>query len=188
MSQEKSDSEGIPIVIDGYGIKVTLQSHPDDAEERAPQSWSEVRQQLGQHLMRLAVAPTALIATVFESTTRILRGLSRLPNALSQTIAAAHATADENEHRLQRYASTTRKEPVVESNSGESSSRTALALAQIENLLNEYKSKGLDAYILIGPNGQILIALGTAPGSEAEVLEAIKKSKALLEEPTEFSG
>ena len=187
-SEDKSRDRGIPIVIDGYGIKVTLESRPDHLDETPPATWAEVRERVGQHLMRIAVAPTALIATVLESTTRIVSGLSRIPNSLSRAIKGAHSAADERERELQARAGEEKKSRVTIPKFASTNSNAILALTQIEALVAEYKAKGVDAYVLIGPNGQIIVALGTASGSEAEVLDAIRKAKALLEEPMEYSG
>jgi hypothetical protein len=187
-SEQQEPEQGIPIVIDCYGIKVTLKSNPDDQDEQAPRSWSEVRRRLGQHLMRLAVAPTALLATTFESTTRLISGLSRLPSTLAKVISAAHETADEKENLLQREFEIGQEPFQLSSSSETASEKAEVALRRIETILKDLKDKGLDADVIITPYGQILITVGTPLGSQAEVIEATKKAKALLDEPTEYSG
>jgi intracellular sulfur oxidation DsrE/DsrF family protein len=157
MSDNKDEREGdIPLVIHGYGIRLHLQSHPDELDEPVPTSWAEVRKQLMRHLMRIAVGPTALLATAFESTTRLISGLSRVPKSVSRVVESVRSSADERQRDLQaQVAEETRDRLVVGTES--TNSAAEFALSKIETILQGYSAKGVDAYIVMGPNDQIIV-------------------------------
>jgi len=138
--------------------------------------------------MRLAVAPTALLVTVFEGATRLISGISRIPNVLARAVAAAHSEADkkETDHQMRvvaarRDSPLSLPEPISESDDDVTVDR---AVGTIEDILKKYRIKGLDAYVVITPDGRILVVVGTPPNSEAELAAALEGARMLLGEPT----
>jgi hypothetical protein len=184
---QDSNSEDVPIVVEAYGFKVNAKSQPEDLGEQIPVSWRDVPSRVNQHLMRIAVAPTRLLAEVLEGATRLIRGVSRIPTAIANRMQRAHVEADAIEEKHQAIALEAMKHRLA---LGESPSqitadiadedKASLAINQIQAVLQRYTVKGFDAYIVLGPEGKPIIVLGTPPGSERQVLEAIKEAKKLL--------
>ena len=159
MSENKKErEEGIPFLIEGYGIKLHLRSHPDDVAQPVPTSWAEVRKLVMRDLMRIAVGPTALLATAFESCIKLISGLSRVPGSICRVIERELSSTVKRRRRLPpQYAQETRDQLMIGAKS--SNSDAELALTKIETILQAYRAKGVDAYIMRGPNGQIIIVL-----------------------------
>lgn len=185
MSKRGTDSDNefeVPIVVDAYGIKVTLKSRPDDLGEQEPSSWRDVPSLVNRHLIRIAASPTRLIAEVLEGATRLVRGLSRIPGSVANRMQSAHTEADSREQLRQELANKTIQEGQLAQGSSHNrltngtqiADKAAVALTQIQSLLQKYSSQGVDAYVALGPNGKIIIVIGTPPGSEAQVREAIE--------------
>lgn len=198
MSKSTTDAESeneVPIVVDAYGVKVTLKGPPGDLGEQVPSSWRDVPALVNRHLMRIAVSPTRLAAELLEGATRLVRGLTRLPSSVASRMHRAHAQADAREQQRQEIANKltqgllspasldapSTNEPQVED-------RAATAMNQIQALLQKYASQGLDAYVMQGPQGNIIIVLGTPPDSAPQVLEAIKQAQKLLNNSIEQDG
>jgi hypothetical protein len=189
---DSDDRDEIPIVVDGYGIKVTLKARPDELGEPTPTSWKDVPYQVNRHLMRIAAAPTRLIAEVLEGAARIVRGLSRIPSSVASRLQRAHIEADARESKNQEAitgAPQRELAPGVPENSltsGETSEdNAARAISQIQAILKKYSDQGRDAYIVIGSDGKPIVVLGAPPNSEAQIREAIDQARALLDNPLE---
>jgi hypothetical protein len=187
-----SGHDEIPIVVEAYGVKVDTKSRPQGLGEQPPSSWRDVPSLINQHLMRIAVAPTRLIAEALEGATRLIRGLSSLPTSVVNRIQRAHFEADaaEGQHQQtarrlieQRKTSLEPKALLAEGMPDED--RTAQAIERIQAILQKYKDEGLDAYITFGSDGKPIIVLGAPPQSESQVREAIEQTKTLLNQPTE---
>jgi hypothetical protein len=186
------DSERIPLAVDAYGFKVNVQSRPDELGEQVPLSWKEVPKRVNQHLMRIAVAPTRLIAEGFEAATRFIRGVGKIPNSVARRMERAHVEADANEAQRQERVRdklrqqqelSTQQHLLSQGTSDEDSAESAIS--QIQAILRKYKTKGVDAYVVFTPDGKPVLVLGTPPGSEQQVLESIEHAKALLAKPPE---
>jgi hypothetical protein len=63
--------------------------------------------------------------------------------------------------------------------------KASVALTQIQAILQKYSSQGLDAYVALGPDGKIIIVIGTPPGSAPKVREAIEQAQNLLDKSPE---
>lgn len=189
---QESNSEDVPIVVEAYGFKVNTKSRPEELGEQVPASWRDVPRRINQHLMRIAVAPTRLVAEVFEGATRLVRGVSRLPSACANRIQRAHVEADASEERRQAIALDDMRHQLAHGETRDQittdipdEDKAALAISQIQAVLHNYTVKGFDAYIVLGPEGKPIIVLGTPPGSEAQVLGVIEEAKGLLNESIE---
>jgi hypothetical protein len=154
--------------------------------------------------MRIAVAPTRLIADALEGVTRLIRGVSRIPSAFAERVGRAHAEADADELARQRaalealklHAPPARARIAPHAPEGRESpeagpapeeeraaeEKAARAVAEIQAVLQKYKARGLDAYVILGREGKPVIVVGTPPGSEQQVLDAIEESRGLLNE------
>jgi hypothetical protein len=189
---QDSNSEDVPIVVEAYGFKVSAKSRPEELGEQLPLAWRDVPRRINQHLMRIAVAPTRLVAEVFEGVTRVIRGVSRLPSAVANRMQRAHVEADASEERHQAIVLDAMRHQLPP---GETHAQittdipdednAALAISKIQSILQKYTAKRFDAYIVLGPDGKPIIVLGTPPGSEPQVLAAIKEAKGLLNESIE---
>jgi hypothetical protein len=182
----------VPIVVEAYGFKVDVNSRPDDLGEQPPSSWKDVPGRVNQHLMRIAVAPTRLVAEALEGVTRLIRGLSRLPSSIVNRVQRAHFEADAIEGQRQQIARGLIKQHVASAkpralltDDASEEDKTTQAVEQIQALLQKYKDKGLDAYVMFGSDGKPIIVLGVPPQSDAQVLEAIKQTKKFLSKSTE---
>jgi hypothetical protein len=189
---QDSNSEDVPIVVEAYGFKVSAKSRPDDLGEQLPVAWRDVPHRINQHLMRIAVAPTRLIAEVFEGVTRVIRGVSRLPSAVVNRMQRAHVEADASEERRQAIALDAMRHQLPPSETQAQittdipdEDKAALAISLIQAVLQKYTAKGFDAYIVLSPDGKPIIVLGTPPGSGPQVLAAIEEAKGLLNESIE---
>ena len=89
------ETEVSTVQVDFYKIKIDARSA--DLGEEPPTSWRQVIEQIHHHLMRLASAPTRLIAETLEGVTRLVRGVSGVPEAISSRIERAHVHADAKE-------------------------------------------------------------------------------------------
>src|SRR5688572_13777984 len=98
--REENESDESGVSIDVYGVKLK-NVRPGEIGETPPESWREVLERLNGHLMRLAVAPTRLLAEVFEGGTRLLNGLTSLPGAMATRLREGHARADRAEAERQ---------------------------------------------------------------------------------------
>jgi hypothetical protein len=193
MTKEKPDSssEDVPIVVEAYGFKVNVKSRPDDLGE-PPASWMDVPRRVNEHLMRIAVAPTRLVAELLEGATRLIRGVTRIPSAIANRVQRAHTEADASEWVRQEIAAEDKRRqlnsdviPAQLTTDIPEEDKAAIAINQIQSILQKYTAKGLDAYIILGPEGKPIIVLGTPPGSDQQVLEAIEETKGLLNDSIE---
>lgn len=187
-----ADGEDVPVVVEAYGFKVELPHRPETLGERAPDSWRDVPAQVNRHLMRIVAAPTRLIAEVLEGVTRLVRGLSRMPDSVASRMEYAHREADKTERQRQELVTGTEQSELTSGaphgalTSDPSSPDTAtLALDQIQKILQKYIARGLDAYAVLGPDGKVVIVLGTPPGSETQICETLKEAQSLLANPIE---
>jgi hypothetical protein len=160
---EDSHPDEVPIQIDAYGIK--LRGAPKDTGEPTPATWGAVWAQMNEHLRRIAVGSTGVIAEVLEGGIRIVRGISSLPGAVSDRIRGAHGKADAVEE--QRQAEVLQPSPDE-------------ALGTINRILEKYRALGYEAYITNHEDGRVMIALGTPPGSQAAVVAAVEGSRVAL--------
>lgn len=189
---QDSNSEDVPIVVEAYGFKVTARSRPEDLGEQIPVSWRDVPGRVNQHLMRIAVAPTRLLAEVLEGATRLIRGVSRIPSSIANRMQRAHVEADASEGKRQAIALDAMKHqltlgaPHAQTTTDTSDEdKAALAISQLQAVLQKYTARGFDAHIVLGPEGKPIIVLGTPPGSETQVLNAIEEAKGLLNDSIE---
>jgi hypothetical protein len=194
MNKGDADSERdeAPLIVEAYGFKVNIKSRPDDLGEHPPSSWRDVPSFINQHLMRIAVAPTRLVAEVLEGATRLIRGLSRIPSSVANKLHRAHFEADAVEKQRQQLAvdvikhKVTSAEPTALLTDELSSEDMAeQAINQIQALLRKYRDKGLDAYIIFRSDGKPVIVIGTQTQSESQVLDAIKQTEIFLNQSTE---
>jgi hypothetical protein len=188
---DHSDDE-VPIVAEAYGVKIDLKSRPADLGEEVPSRWRDVPGLLNKHLMRLAVAPTRLITELLEGATRLVRGLSRIPDSVAKRMERAHAEADASERERQHVARERKNPqfaptpaPNLLTSEVPNDEGVEAALAKIQAVLQKYKARGFDAYIMFGPDGKPIIVCGTPPGSETQIVEAIEKIKELQNAPVE---
>lgn len=180
-SSSPDDDQEITTVIDAYGIKIPVKTRRESLGEPAPSSWSEVSQQVRQHLMRIAAAPTRLVAEILEGATRLVRGLGQIPGALASRLDHAHDQADQREGQRQQRAELRNRLSADENRSNSEEVDSAEhATSQIERILQKYSAQGFDAYVTLTPDGQIVIVLGTPPGSEDHVREMVEKTQRLL--------
>jgi hypothetical protein len=96
----------------------------------------------------------------------------------------AHAEADAGEQQRQEIAGNATQSllgparlDAPSTTEPRAEDRAAIALKQIQTLLQKYSTQGLDAYVMQGPQGKIIIVLGTPPDSAPQVLEAIKQDQ-----------
>jgi hypothetical protein len=164
------------VVIDVYGIKTSIR--PSDLGERTPKSWSDVRDQVRGHLLRLAVAPTRLLAELFEGTTRLVKGVSALPGAAASRIQSAHAQAEAREERLRVKAAHQKQ---LSSTSGRvlDSDDSAGLVERLEEILQRVRAQGRDGTVVLMRNGSILVVLGTAEDAR-EAIEAAADDVVLM--------
>lgn len=195
MSKSTTDSDSeheVPIAIDAYGVKVTLKSRPDDLGEQAPSSWRDVPALINKHLIRIAVSPTRLVAEILEGATRLVRGLGRIPSSVASRMQRAHTEADSRERQRQEITGSIVQGQLPSGASRDPSAngtpvedKASVALTQIQAILQKYSSQGLDAYVALGPDGKIIIVIGTPPGSAPKVREAIEQAQNLLDKSPE---
>jgi hypothetical protein len=189
---DPDERDDVQIVVDAYGIKTTLKARPDDLGEPPPASWKDVPYQINRHLMRIAAAPTRLIAEVLEGATRIVRGLSRIPSSVANRLRHAHIEADARESQCQELISGAPPRKLAGSPSDNrltghvsSEDQATRALSQIQAVLKKYSDQGYDAYVVIGSDGKPIIVLGAPHGSETQIREAVDQAQAMLETPME---
>ena len=133
------------IVVDPY--RIVLHAKPADLGEQAPQSWSDVARQVNRHLMRIAAGPTRLIAELFESTTRVLRGIARVPEAVANRVDRAHENADALEACAQQALL------------ANGAHETTQSLTIVESVLTKYRVQGHYADVVSGPKGDPVIVI-----------------------------
>jgi hypothetical protein len=167
-----------PVAIDVYGIKTSVR--PGDLGEPMPASWADVRDQVRGHLLRLAVAPTRLLAELFEGVTRLVRGVSALPGATAARMKRAQLQADEQEERLQLGAARRKMLPNAADARAENGDALAGALvARLEEVLQRLRIQGRDGTVVLMRNGSILVILGTAADAR-EAIEAAAEDMVLM--------
>jgi hypothetical protein len=139
--------------------------------------------------MRIAVAPTRLVAEALEGATRIIRGLSRIPSSVANKIQRAHSEVDTIEEQRQQTAHDLIKHKVTSAepaglltNELSREDMAAQAMSQIQALLRKYRDKGFDAYMMFGPDGKPIIVFGVPPQNASEVLGVIEQTKTLPNE------
>lgn len=177
------DSERGTIVVDAYRIKAPA----GDLGEPRPASWTEVKDQVIRHLIRIAAAPTRLAAELLEGATRLVRGLTSLPSSISVRLRQAHDRADTEEHlrqsasptALRRQTSVTDVEPASVGSDAEG----ARAVQRVAEILEKMRNRGLDAYVVIQTDGKVVVVLGAPKGSEAVVKEVLEHVDDPAEEP-----
>lgn len=81
-----------PLQVDLYGLKGKVTPRPDD--EPPPQSWREVARRVNYHLMRFCADTPGLLADVAAGLRAVVRGIARLPGAISERIGRAHDRVD----------------------------------------------------------------------------------------------
>jgi len=178
MSNSITDADNeheVPIVVDAYGVKVTLKSRPDDLGEQKPSSWRDVPSLVNRHLIRIAASPTRLVAEILEGAARLVRGLSRIPSSVAGRMQSAHTEAEIASSTIQGQSAPGSSHNRL-TNGAQIADKATLALTQIQSLLQKYSSQGVDAYVALGPDGKIIIVIGTPPHSEAQVREAIEQA------------
>lgn len=156
-----------PVVIDAYGIKVPLR--PSDLPEPEPESWADVRNRLHRHLLRLAVLPTALLVELLEGVTKLIRGTTSLPTALSDRIQEAHNLADLREEQRQ---STAASHGLIAGRLGpevDSGDRVAHLVARLEVLLEQMRARGRDGTVILLRDETIVVILGTAEEAREQI-------------------
>jgi hypothetical protein len=189
MSENRRPASDQPttIVIDAYRIK--LEVPPSDLGERAPATWADVRDQVRQHLIRIAAAPTRLVAEVLEAATRLVRGVSGLPAATADRLRQGHQRADVEEYERQTMA---RNEAVRIASSGTndvalpeaSHVRSGEAIEKIDLLLKKYRDLGIDAYLIVEPDGRIIVVVGAEPEYSRHITRGLEQRRSSLP-PTE---
>jgi hypothetical protein len=181
---KKRESEDVDsVVVDVYGIK--LRASAADLGEEPPRSWAEVREQLRGHLYRIAAGPTRLAAEVLEGATRLVRGLARLPMSINKRIESAHAEADRRERRQQEVllptaAKQLRMQTMSAGEAAMKFSQTSSALKEIEAILERYRAQGNEAYVVLAPNGAVIVVLGAPPDSDAGVRYKLQQAAGQL--------
>lgn len=167
-----------PVEIDVYGIKTSVRR--SDLGEPTPASWTDVRDQVRGHLFRLAVAPTRLLAELFEGATRLVRGVSALPGAAAARIRHAHAQADEREEHLQVAAARHKALPDgTDANAPNNKAAADALVARLEEVLQRLRVQGRDGTVVLMRNGSILVVLGTAEDAR-EAIEAAAEDMVLM--------
>lgn len=84
---------------DVYGIKVRVT--PANVEEPSPKSWREVASLVNQRLKTISVGVFDLVKEACFGSIRLLRGLSKMPDAMARRIEGAHRKSDELEDKKQ---------------------------------------------------------------------------------------
>ena len=147
-SEAEKDTEQSTIVIDPYRVK--LRGRPGDLGEDPPVSWREVVGQVNRHLMRIAAAPTRLISEVLEGATRLVRGLTRLPESISRRIERSHAGADSQESLSQQLSDFDR---------ALSHEDASTSVERIEIILTKYRVHGFFAELTHDSDGRPILLL-----------------------------
>jgi hypothetical protein len=174
------------VVIDVYGIRTRVR--PGDLGEPSPSSWSEVRDQLRGHLLRLAVAPTRLLTELFEGVTRLVRGVSFIPDALVTRVWSAHDKVDRDEEKRQLEAGDTTSPSTSLDHSAQSVTAAANTLVErLEVLLHQVRTEGRDGAVVLMRNGSILVILGT-PEETRVLIEAAAEEVVLMLSSTDAAA
>ena len=163
---DKTPEEETVVSIDAYGIKMRSRLGID--LQPTPESWKDVLRQIRGHLLRIAVAPTSLIAEIFEGAIRLVKGITTLPSAASSRIAHGHAHADAREAKRQR-----------EVLDGDRSSSVSSPIDRINGILEKYRQRGLDAYVVLGPDETVVVVIGSPSESQEVISEAVDQFRAL---------
>ena len=176
---QESEQENEKVQIDVYGVKASFPVA--DLEEEPPANAQDVVQQIKQHLLRIAVAPTRLVAEVLEGASRLVRALTGHSVRTESRRRAAHEMADRREARRQDDLVPNRSK-----HAGASSvtlavqeRRTAL-LARLEALLAEQRTLGRDGAVIFLDDGTVLLVLGTHEDVRAAVEASATRSVQLI--------
>lgn len=181
MSEPEEDIQldSTHITLDAYGVKAKI-PRPVQGDP-APEDWQGVRERLKSHMLRLAVAPTALLATAFESATSLLRGIGGLPQAAASRLMKAHAKADSAERRKQSgmaIGSTSSRIEEDKANQSRVADIDAL-VGRLAAILESEREKGRDADVVL-LDGSILIVLGTDQERRTAIEAHARREVALL--------
>jgi hypothetical protein len=150
MSEQKPGQTEIVetgIQLDIYGIKVKLK--PGEVREDQPTSWREVGNRVNRHLMSLAGGLVGFLDDVVMAARSIIRGIARVPEAITKKIEKAHEESDRREDAEQRKLDSG---ALVPKTPGE-------ARRSLENLLNRQKLRGNYVKVEDLGDGQWLIAV-----------------------------
>ena len=175
MSEQKSSQTDVVetgIQLDIYGVKVKLK--PGEVREDRPASWSDVGRRVNQHLMNLATGVVGLLDDVVMAARSIVRGVARVPDAVTKKIEKAHEESDRREEAEQRKV----ESGIPISKAPDNARRN------LENLLNRQKLKGNHVKVQDVGGGRWLIAI-VKP--EAGELTTDLARRSLLESETSTS-
>jgi hypothetical protein len=182
---DEPDTPECHVQIDAYGIKATVR--PSDLGAPPPATWAEVRKQIADHLRRLAVAPTRLLAEAFEAATRLVRGLSSIPDAVAQRIHRGHAAADRTESQRQALTAGARMSKRA-MDSEERSERARQLVERLDEIFQHVReTQGREAAVVFLDDGRVLLHLGT-PSDAKGAVEAAAKQIAATETQVDHQG
>jgi hypothetical protein len=183
---DETNSNDEPVVLDIYGVKIPLR--PGDLGDAHPKNWAEVVDRISRDLRRIAVAPIQLIAEVFETPTRLLRGISLLSRDRALKVKRAHARADFEEEKRQEevtgYSSGARIETLTVETERIEETRAKL-VGRLAYLLNGAQVGDRDGTVVLLPDGVILVAFGTPTESREAIESAAAEAARLLSSSSE---
>jgi hypothetical protein len=158
MSDERPDDDKIRLELDIYGTKVKTAVTPAGTDEPTPKDWGDVGRQLNQYLMLIVRDLLGFVSDVVTSSRRIIRGLSRMPEAVANRIDEAHEMADAREAWAQEAAV---------------AHDLASAVEKVQNKLAELHARGIPVQLVQRDDGRIVLLL-TGPEEQPEAEEIAK--------------
>src|SRR5688572_31408812 len=132
MSDEYRDSyqerQEDAIQVDSYGIKTRI----NPVVPVSPRDWKEVWGRVHKSLMEIVTGSFDLVSALLTTSSSFVKGVGRLPEALTKRIEGAHAHAISEEQKAQKLLESRHRAQLTESD----------AMAKLRTLLNDLQASG----------------------------------------------